>query len=78
MLTIDELLLQIAILTEIRVCIKMRYFYGKFAKNCLELEVSPPDPLAFDVWVLRPKTSNLPLKIPGYTTAPHHSDSSYC
>jgi len=42
-------------------------------KNRLEQRGSPPDPLAFGGWVLRPKTSNPLLKIPGYANAPHHS-----
>jgi len=61
----------IAILVEI--CIKCVIFIEKLQKNRLELGVSPPDPLAFGGLGLRPKTSNLPFRIPGYATAPHHS-----
>jgi len=75
MLSIHELLLQIVILAEIY--IKIRYFYRKIAKHCLKLGISPPDPLAFDGWELRPKTANPLFKIPGYTIAPHGTHHSF-
>jgi len=32
----------------------------------------PPDPFAFGGWGICHKTSNPPLRIPGYATAPYH------
>jgi len=45
----------------------------KLQRNRLELGVLPPDPFAFGGLGIRPKTSNAPLRIPGYATAPHRS-----
>jgi len=65
MFSIDELLLQIAILAKI--CIKMR------CKNLHKAGGFTPRPPCLRRLGLRPKTSNHPLRIPGYATAPHHS-----
>jgi len=53
---------------------KKELFLLKNCKKSLRAgDFAPQTPLAFGGWELRPKTSNPPLRIPGYATAPHHS-----
>jgi len=61
MLSIDALLLQIAILAEI--CIKMRYFHRKITKNYLEVSPSrPPLPSAAGGSAPRSPIPHCPIK----------------